>query len=277
MYQNIMKKSNDSIVKQKKDKPEGKNMTGIPSQMRMKFEGMSGLSFDDVKVHYNSDKPAQMKALAYTQGNDVYIGPGQEKHLGHELGHVVQQKQGRVKPTEKMGGQLVNSDAKLEKEADQMGATAIQMKRESGGENSEVMQFVNPHREGKQDGRFVGSGGAVHIHIVGGTQHVKNSIVQGRGAGTNFQDNIDGYRLAYSIIKESGWLKHNGAQECVAWLLQEAEGLSQQLVLGTRNIDVWNAHYPDVDIKVQHNVNLEGYVRKMPVAKVNKATKKGKK
>ena len=138
MYQNIMKKSNDSIVKQKKDKPEGKNMTGIPSQMRMKFEGMSGLSFDDVKVHYNSDKPAQMKALAYTQGNDVYIGPGQEKHLGHELGHVVQQKQGRVKPTEKMGGQLVNSDAKLEKEADQMGATAIQMKRESGGENSEV-------------------------------------------------------------------------------------------------------------------------------------------
>ena len=73
------------------------NLTGIPTQMKLDFEQRSGLSFDDVRVHYNSDKPAQLQALAYTQGTQVYVGPGQERHLKHELGHVVQQKQGRVK------------------------------------------------------------------------------------------------------------------------------------------------------------------------------------
>jgi hypothetical protein len=46
---------------------------------------------DGVRVEYNSDKPAQLGAKAYTQGSRVYIAPGQEKHLGHELGHVIQQ------------------------------------------------------------------------------------------------------------------------------------------------------------------------------------------
>ena len=73
------------------------NLTGIPTQMKLDFEQRSGLSFDDVRVHYNSDKPAQLQALAYTQGTQVYVGPRQERHLPHELGHVVQQKQGRVR------------------------------------------------------------------------------------------------------------------------------------------------------------------------------------
>lgn len=75
------------------------NLTGIPTQMKLDFERQSGLSFDDVRVHYNSDKPAQLKALAYTQGTQVYVGPGQERHLPHELGHVIQQKRGLVQPT----------------------------------------------------------------------------------------------------------------------------------------------------------------------------------
>lgn len=68
------------------------NLTGISDSMKTRFEGLSGFSFDDVRVHYNSGKPAQLQALAYTQNNQVYVGPGQEKYLGHELGHVVQQK-----------------------------------------------------------------------------------------------------------------------------------------------------------------------------------------
>ena len=99
------------------------NSTGIPTQMKEGFERSSGLSFDDVRVHYNSDKPAQLQALAYTQGNDVHVAPGQEKHLGHELGHVVQQKQGRVNPTVQMSGANINDDAALESEADDMANT----------------------------------------------------------------------------------------------------------------------------------------------------------
>ena len=37
-----------------------------------------------------------IEAKAFTQGTDIHLAPGQEKHLAHEAWHVVQQKQGRV-------------------------------------------------------------------------------------------------------------------------------------------------------------------------------------
>src|SRR5210317_628388 len=84
---------------------------------------------DDVNVHYNSDKPAQLNAHAYAQGTDIHVASGQEKHLPHEAWHVVQQKQGRVQPTKQMKGKTpINDDAGLEKEADVMGAKAYQLK-----------------------------------------------------------------------------------------------------------------------------------------------------
>lgn len=95
-----------------------KNETGIPDNMKQKYESRSGLDFDDVRVHYNSPKPATLQAFAYTQGNQVYVGPGQEKHLGHELGHVVQQKLGLVEPTTMINGLPVNDSPQLEEHAD---------------------------------------------------------------------------------------------------------------------------------------------------------------
>src|SRR4051794_29532114 len=76
---------------------------------------------DDVKVNYNSDKPAQLQALAYAQGTDIHVAPGQEQHLPHEAWHVVQQKQGRVQPTMQMKDVAINDDAGLERETDVMG------------------------------------------------------------------------------------------------------------------------------------------------------------
>lgn len=99
--------------------PNKPNLTGIPTQMKLDFERRSGLSFDDVRVHYNSDKPAQLQALAYTQGTQVYVGPGQERHLPHELGHVVQQKTQEIPITSFINHIPVNTDAALEREADQ--------------------------------------------------------------------------------------------------------------------------------------------------------------
>ena len=105
------------------------NNTGLPDQLKAGIENLSSYSMDDVKVHYNSAKPAQLQAHAYAQGTDIHLGPGQEKHLPHEAWHVVQQKQGRVKPTMQLKGTVpVNDDAGLEKEADVMGAKALQMK-----------------------------------------------------------------------------------------------------------------------------------------------------
>lgn len=100
---------------------------GLPASLSSGIEGLSGVSVDDVKVHRNSNKPAQMNAHAYAQGTDIHMAPGQEKHLPHEAWHVVQQKQGRVQATTQLAGIGVNDDAGLEKEADVMGAKAAQM------------------------------------------------------------------------------------------------------------------------------------------------------
>ena len=41
------------------------NNSGLPDSLKSGVENLSGLSMDDVKVHYNSDKPAQLNAHAY--------------------------------------------------------------------------------------------------------------------------------------------------------------------------------------------------------------------
>ena len=108
------------------------NQTGLPDQLKSGIENLSGYAMDDVKVHYNSSKPAQLNALAYAQGTNIHLGPGQEKHLPHEAWHVVQQKQGRVKPTVQLRSNMkINDDAGLEREADEMGAKALTEKREN--------------------------------------------------------------------------------------------------------------------------------------------------
>ena len=97
------------------------NTTGLPNQLKVGVESLSGFSLDDVQVHYNSSQPEQVGALAYTQGTEIHVGPGQERHLPHEAWHVVQQKQGRVKPTLQMKSFVINDDQELEREADMMG------------------------------------------------------------------------------------------------------------------------------------------------------------
>jgi hypothetical protein len=101
------------------------NNTGLPNQLKAGIESLSGMSMDHVKVHYNSDKPAQLNAHAYAQGSEIHLASGQEKHLPHEAWHVVQQAQGRVRPTRQMKGMAVNDNPGLEAEADAMGARAM--------------------------------------------------------------------------------------------------------------------------------------------------------
>lgn len=82
-----------------------------------KMEASFGMSLSDVKIHENSADALKNNALAFTKGNNIFFAPGQynptskegQKLLGHELTHVVQQKQGRVKPTSKLNnGVIVN-------------------------------------------------------------------------------------------------------------------------------------------------------------------------
>jgi hypothetical protein len=107
------------------------NNTGMPDQLKSGLESQSGMDLSDVRVHYNSPKPAQLQAHAFAQGTDIHVAPGQEQHLPHEGWHVIQQKQGRVKPTmQAESGEQINDDRSLESEADKMGSKAMQHKME---------------------------------------------------------------------------------------------------------------------------------------------------
>ncbi len=120
------KLSTTSPVAQLQDGDEAQSdRNGLPDDLKSGIENLSGMPMNDVQVHYNSPKPAQLQALAYTQGKDIHVGPGQEQHLPHEAWHVVQQAQGRVQPTAQMEqGVPLHDDPGLEHEADVMGQKA---------------------------------------------------------------------------------------------------------------------------------------------------------
>ena len=102
---------------------------GLPSDLQFAVEQLSGRSMDQVTVHRDSSAPRRFGALAFAQGADIHLGAGQEHHLPHEAWHVVQQAQGRVRPSvqAKTAGPVV--DDELEREADVMGARAARLAR----------------------------------------------------------------------------------------------------------------------------------------------------
>ncbi len=115
--------------------PSGRNTTGsgnaLDAALRGKMEGAFGADFSAVRVH-QSPRADDIGARAYTQGTDIHFAPGQyqpgtvqgQELIGHELTHVVQQAQGRVRATTQAKGANINDDAALEREADEMGARA---------------------------------------------------------------------------------------------------------------------------------------------------------
>ncbi len=139
---------------EKKSESSGTSGTKVsmPDSVRGKMENSFGTDFSNVNIHKDSGHATNIGALAYTQGNDVHFAPGQynpesskgQELLGHELTHVVQQRQGRVQPTKQGKGMSVNDSPALENEADVMGARAAQ------GKDAQVVGVGNGVQ--KQDG-----------------------------------------------------------------------------------------------------------------------------
>jgi hypothetical protein len=106
------------------------NRTGLPDELKAEMETAFDSDFSDVRVQADSSRAGDVGALAYTQGSDIHVAPGQfqphaaqgKQLLGHELAHVVQQREGRVAPTGIVGGMPLNDDPVLEKEAEDMAA-----------------------------------------------------------------------------------------------------------------------------------------------------------
>jgi|GEM_PF-1523426 len=176
------------------------NKTGLPDGLKSGMESLSGMSLSDVKVHRNSDKPAQLQAHAYAQGTDIHLGPGQEKHLPHELGHVVQQKEGRVKPTTQLKSATpINDDKSLEQEADVMGAKALHLggqemaplqamrKKESTNDSSGIVQ--RKETIAPLEGEVKGMGTFLKNKLGGGTIY------------TNLKKKVDEFNAADEVLQ----------------------------------------------------------------------------
>ena len=199
-----------------------KRRNGLPNQLKSGIESLSGYSMDDVRVHYNSPKPAQLQALAYAQGTDIHLGPGQEKHLPHEAWHVVQQKQGRVRPTMQFwkrsghsdhsnasgkSGIDINDDASLEREADVMGTKASQFPghpvaidaKSSKVANSQVVQRVRKSANAK-----VGLEIETTLPVFNA---YKNSKITKKLGVENYQQVISGYDESKASEKEAAAYK----------------------------------------------------------------------
>ena len=99
--------------------------SGLPTGLKAGVERLSGFTMDDVVVHRNSPEPAERGALAFTRGTDIHLAANEERHLPHEAWHVVQQKQGRVRPPAQLKTAAISEDAALEAEADRMGQVAL--------------------------------------------------------------------------------------------------------------------------------------------------------
>ncbi|WP_437603023.1 DUF4157 domain-containing protein [Sorangium sp. So ce590] len=110
----------------------------LPPSVQLRMERYFGADFSDVRVHVGPEA-SSIGALAFTLGSDLYFAPehyqphthyGQEL-LGHELTHVVQQREGRV--ANPFGdGVAVVQDFELEAEADRHGKAAAQGKSGPG-------------------------------------------------------------------------------------------------------------------------------------------------
>ncbi len=121
-------RSSNAPVQRKMD-----NTEGISEGVLQKMENSFGEDFSDVKLFTNSQSAQDLEALAYTQGNEIHFAPGEDPYsnkgqeiLGHELSHVIQQREDRVETTHQEQGQNINNNDHLEKEADTQGRKAAQ-------------------------------------------------------------------------------------------------------------------------------------------------------
>ncbi len=149
------------------------NQTGLPEFLRAGLENLSHMDLSDVRVHYNSNKPAQLNALAYAQNKEIHLGPGQENHLPHEGWHVVQQMQGRVIPNAAINGVAINDDSMLENEADTMGAKALQVKQNNQVVTKSIRPEATTHAESFFSAR-AGSSIAMQFARIGRAKHTPN-------------------------------------------------------------------------------------------------------
>ncbi|MEX2445862.1 MAG: DUF4157 domain-containing protein [Dehalococcoidia bacterium] len=112
--------------------PPPRGGIGIPVQLRRRLEQSMGTDLGGVRLR-EDPSAADLDALAYTRGADIYLAPGHyQPHSGsggrliaHEVAHVIQQRAARVPAPRALEGLPVNEDRDLEREADRAARHAM--------------------------------------------------------------------------------------------------------------------------------------------------------
>ena len=146
----------------------------LPEAVKGRMEQSFGTDLSAVRVHEGEAAPA-LGARAFAQGDEVHFAPGQydpqgqggQELLGHELAHVVQQRQGRVSGVQGrvsgvQGKGNIVSDAALETEADRAGEKAAR------GESAGLGPVGNARSGAVQRHKELQSVGAVTLDLAGG-------------------------------------------------------------------------------------------------------------
>ncbi|WP_211365464.1 DUF4157 domain-containing protein [Polyangium fumosum] len=155
----------------------------LPPSVLRKMETFFESDFSDVRVHVGGEA-ASIGAIAFTLGTDIHFAPGfYEPHtsrgqelLGHELTHVVQQREGRV--ANPLGdGIAVVQDFELEAEADRMGRAVATGQAKMAAHARPLPAFGPPaHHVGPLQMRAAQAKGAGYRLIFGTYMHENTSL-----------------------------------------------------------------------------------------------------
>ena len=182
----------------------------LSESARDHFEPRFGQDFSQVRVHTDAqaaESARTVNAKAYTVGQDMVFSAGQyapetsegRRLMAHELTHVVQQMQGRVKPTIQIKGVSINNDAGLEREAYVMGIKALQITRIDQATTGSAHQDVRLlQREGNNKGKASTSTSGEELAweifkptIVGGIRSLGPNVLKATKIGSHYKEVIE--------------------------------------------------------------------------------------
>lgn len=163
--------------------------SGLPAALLAKMEAAFGADFSAVRVHVGP-QASRIGAVAFTTGNDLYFAPGRyqpettqgQQLIGHELAHVIQQRQGRVRCAS--AGVAVVQDHAMEAEADRLGMRAAAHRMPVQAKRVPAVTAAAPHVFQRAPGASARSGPPRLARHAGGSALQRMMATGGTGGGS---------------------------------------------------------------------------------------------
>ncbi|NRR23772.1 DUF4157 domain-containing protein [Brevibacillus sp. MS2.2] len=178
----------------------------LPDSVQAKMEQAFHTDFSEVQIHPESSVASQIGAVAFAQGNDIHFAPGTyqpetqsgQQLLGHELTHVVQQRQGRVKANVLDASLPINDDPSLEAEADRYGSLAATGTMTDGTGTDATRSVSSPIIQGTWDEALLDARRMWKKHVAK-TNDLHEGTINELFDQTNYLSYFDKVRYSYSL------------------------------------------------------------------------------